>query len=167
MGEGLKIQRQLPIFDTNTYLYKEGDEYNDLTGGWIAGLSGGSGSQSKNTDHLYASVTPSSVDLATRTYVTNSPIDVTNFTVLKVRCELSKIPHQSKNGRGVVVGLISTKMNRTDTTAVALSRKSTQGESTLELDISLVSGSYYVAVQTFDGATTTSISSKTYEIWLK
>ena len=34
MGEGFKIQHQLPVFDTNVYLYNEGDEKTSLTGGW-------------------------------------------------------------------------------------------------------------------------------------
>lgn len=34
MGEGFIVRGKEPIFDTNTYLYNEGDECTTLTGGW-------------------------------------------------------------------------------------------------------------------------------------
>lgn len=56
MGEGRKTRRGKSQGIVKTYLYKDGNEYSALTGGWVAVKEGGSGSSgtlTKNASNLY------------------------------------------------------------------------------------------------------------------
>lgn len=46
-----------PVPDNKLYLYKDGDECVDITGGWVSILSGGGTMYTKNKDHMLVSMT--------------------------------------------------------------------------------------------------------------
>ena len=87
MGEGFKVQRQSPAGWDGT-LYKAGDEYASVTGGWIAGYSdlpaGTTYSQTKETDHLKIALSRTVGGASGRmSWITTNPINLIDFSKLR------------------------------------------------------------------------------------
>ena len=80
MGEGFKIRRQLPIFDTNIYLYNEGDECTALTGGYVQGFTYVSPSYSKQATYLQIVSAAGGVGR----YTSNNKVDLTSYSKLYI-----------------------------------------------------------------------------------
>ena len=154
------------------YLYKEGDECSDVTGGWEFGYMYNSAygitetpTMKKNTDNIYMQQNQGSTSMGQRTHViTNNKIDVTNYSKLKIvltingafenRICLTDVYQTGKitsyNGAIVVA-------NTTKDTSVVMKE--------YELDISSISSSYYVnhSLHSVGGTKKTTI----HKIWLE
>lgn len=118
-------------------LYSYGNEATSVTGGWIPGYKDGSYvSQSKNADNLYLN----SSLIKTNGWVTNKRIDVTSFKTITVTVAGNK-----ENNTGHV-SLIN---NQLDSFIQAIADKSmlvNGDKKSFYLDISNLTGSYYVSV---------------------
>ena len=150
------IINRLPMGNISTddrlFLYKLGDEFNPITGGWVVGYSQGTGSQSKEDDHLYLTT---STGAPRRTYVTNNKIDLSDIKTLFIDWLAET------NGNSLLCIL----NNKTDNygSAVAQIIKTTAFTRRIDmLDISSLNGEYYVAV--FSNAETIN-TTKAYRIW--
>ena len=140
--------------------YIEGDERIDSTGGWEVGNSSGTGAQSKNSDHLYLQCYEESAT-ALRTYVTNIPISLTRYKKIKVLWSNSGHNHDSNCS---VLAIGGTK---TETTANAVKTK-TFSNAVTELDVSTLTGDYYIKVVAQDGTSMgyAAVSElRVYKVW--
>ncbi len=138
-----------------TYLYKDGNEFVEITGGWVVGYSDREGQQSKNgvlelRTNQYNAV---------RTYITDKPIDVSKMNHLAFDWE--------NKGSAYPQVRFSLKENKNDdnNTFVANVSISDVWERHIKLlDVSALSGSYYVACQTRSTGSGSTIL-KVYRIW--
>ena len=154
--------------------YEEGEEYSDLTGGWVAGYSftgsGTSGTQSKETGHLYLEVERTSgTSSAVRTYRTSNKIDVTDINTLKIRWKNDG--YFNRDRVGAAFGISEDDVNAVgdgsgwDAIVYENGDSLPFAEKTSSVDVSGFSGSYYVLTQVrVDGADGSSKSS-VYEMW--
>lgn len=91
----LKEKSTMVNTSDKTYIYKDGNEYTDITGGWTLVTAGG-GTGSKEKDHLYLY---SPVVLATHTteyYKTAKTINTSKYKEMKAEITLTKY----NNGNG-------------------------------------------------------------------
>lgn len=119
-------------------LYSSGNEYADITGGWVGTSSGGKGSYTKNSTSLQMSATAGQT-LGARFY-TGNKIDLTYFDTLKAT-------YSAANQYGqlhLAVDEITTEGTGGGFKALVSSSDGQSG--TLSLDVSKLSGLYYVIV---------------------
>jgi hypothetical protein len=127
--------------DGITYLYNAGDEYTTLTGGWAVGYSGGTGTQSKQADHLalYASGANGH-----RQYDTANLIDLTNFNTVALEIEVTQT---SGTGAGFYYGVGTTVGGRVvDDEVKSYVFDGLVKTHNVSLDVSAVNGLRYVRV---------------------
>ena len=135
------------------YLYKEGDEYISQTGGWVQGYTNSANySQSKESDHLFLKVSSSVLwdhtDLfgteGVRTWVTDNPIDLTEFNQLKIywRNDGSSSDQQRSY---FVVSTDKTAHYADNTKVFYISNRFTAWQENM-IDVSDLSGNYYIRV---------------------
>ena len=158
MGEAFLIQKgELvePEPEWDGYYYKEGDEYVDITGGWLAGNTSGNGSQSKEVDHLNLKMSNNPSQRAGRRYYTSSKIDLSGIALLTVEWampsttdtdiifEILTAPNAdpSENSPPERVAFY------TERVASAFTRRNNI------LDASAITGEYHLAVRIRDGST--------------
>jgi hypothetical protein len=169
MGEGFKFQKGTPVFDTNVYLYNLGDEYNVLTGGWDAGFTlstgSGSGSQTKNADNLYMTA-HNNLNFThwQRTYQTQSKVDVTAYSKLKILTNVT-----IANAARLDLGLVATDNAEISGGACKLAQLTTVSGAILTLDISAMSGTYYIGVcaNSYFTPANGDCAINAYKIWLE
>lgn len=89
------IERNINIFGETISIYSEG-ENEDF---WIEGHSANSGSQSKEDTHLFVRASDTSGG-AHRSWVTSEPIDITDFSELKVTWEGAFDSNSFSNSNG-------------------------------------------------------------------
>lgn len=121
------------------YLYRYGEEYTDLTGGWD-GLT----SVSKNADNLLFTCN-SSLNGA---FITHNKIDLTPYSTLKV---LSKRYTGLANGAGAYISNLKSSLAEilsSSVASVSLTNDATNPQWT-SLDVSALNGQYYVALGAF------------------
>lgn len=129
--------------NSDGYIYKEGDEYSSITGGWET-FSYYGGTSAKKENSLY--IGSSSID-ELGGFVTSEKIDVTNFTV----CEVTFQPDAYReNSAPFTLGFGNSKSPissaPTENNFVALfSEVMTDGNrNTKTFDISSLNGEYYI-----------------------
>ena len=160
MGEGFKIQRQLPIFDTNIYLYNEGDERTALTGGWSAVTTQGSATETKNADNLYVVCTSF---YSAGMFVTANTVDLTNYSKIKIEYKGS-----SQNGWCCLgVGSSKTLNAHLDNNTAGLVLATSAVKATAEIDISSINSSLYIKFGTGSGGTAPHSYGNAYKMWLE
>ena len=158
------------------YLYKEGNEYEHLTGGWVHGYTRNANySQSKESDHLYAKVSSSvnwdannvSGTEGVRTWVTDELIDLTEFNQIKIQWANIGVDHSS------VFSTFAVSPNKTGNYTDYTERVWLQYAFDREdvIDISSLSGGYYVRVHArgrfYDGSYDLYCELLTKRIWLE
>ncbi len=85
------------------YLYKNGDECDRVTGGWIYGASANAGTGSKNEDNLYLKSPVETSRYTTYIYRTNNKINMSKFNSVHVIMTTKDI-----NGSGInIVGMFN------------------------------------------------------------
>lgn len=124
------------------YFYKSGDEYTEITGGFSKSKSSGQGTESltKGSDSLYLNCVGPSASGANFTVASVNKIDVTSFDTLYV-----KIKHtttSAKKTRFLFALGESRAMYAYDASVVVSKAESFEG--TLSLDVSDVTGEFYL-----------------------
>ena len=121
----------------NGELYDAGNQYTDITGGWIRHGTGGT--VTFNDDNIYLATLDDYTEGAVNT--TNA-IDLTGFATLKVTASvtnrqymLGKVSVYTKNAAGK------------ETVAASAELDSSSTETVTSLDVSGLSGAYYVRIQ--------------------
>lgn len=153
---GLILKEQMPSVDTKLYhpLFIEGDEYDDITGGWVIGHSfGTTGSQQKTADSLNLNCVGENI----RSFDTLKKINFDKLTTISTYVEVAA------TGTSIDVGLhVVNSVGATSNVASATGRKI--GGQKLELDVSNLKGGYHVRVYAYSRADN-SITSKFYRVW--
>jgi len=139
------------------YLYKHGQEYADITGGWVSVQAQGGypmGNAVRGTDYLLAdSNWVDNVGGTSVGWTFNNPIDVTNYKTLK----FVVTTNQALNSR---VSLYTGTSYVSTGTAFVDCPHGTEKE--FSLDISNVSGSYKVCLSTWSGT-----DMKIHKVWIE
>lgn len=164
-----QVSKQLIVPASNRlYLYSSGNECTSITGNWIEGFVPSHGaSQSKEVDHLYLDAydTPGG-EYAFKTYVTNATVNLDNLNKLKVDWENTGEDHASHNQSGFSIGIVQDGNIYND--SAHLRPYNRFGRRTDELDVSAITGNYYIKVGSVDGSGTyPSVHAivKVYQIW--
>ena len=141
----------IPV-ETKTYLYKTGNEYTTLTGGWTLQNFQKNGRSEKLEDnlHIFYSTKGESGSLA---YTTNQ-INLDNYSKIYVKYRLSNPT------------LSSDEIYRTLTYDIGsikhgITNRFTEGEYTDSIDVSDVTGSHQITFSDCD------VDIKIYEVWLE
>jgi hypothetical protein len=147
------------------YFYDLGDEKTIVTGGWVVGSSqtqsGASGTQSKEIDHLKLYTASTNVNNAWRTYVTELPINLTDISLLKIDWEIAvtgTVTNQARFGVGTV---------KTDDSFAAqiIHTDSSVARGIETLDVSSLTGNYYIKLWGFAAGAGRNCTVKGYKIW--
>jgi hypothetical protein len=143
------------------YLYNEGEGEDN----WVEGYSYRDGSVSKESDHLKVYATSGEEQLAERTYVTDDPIDLTNYDTAYIDW---KVGVSSLYSTGYFVA--STDKNTSCTTyntRVAINSYTSRVET--QMDISGLTGNHYLRVHAVKSIHpfASSITVYAYKIWLE
>ncbi len=136
--------------DGRIYYYNEGAEFASITGGWVTGYSNGTGSQSKETNHLYMQVS-SGVNWQ-RTYITDIKVDVTNISKLYV--DWDGIDSSTLGNHFM---RLYTGKNNTDSFNGAVSRQGSFSRMTEFIDVSAITGTYHISLFAFSGSSSSSV----------
>lgn len=165
MGEGFKIRRQLPIFDTNIYLYNEGDECTALTGGYVQGFTYVSPSYSKQATYLQIVSAAGGVGR----YTSNNKVDLTSYSKLYIDLSMTLTGSGTYSNCLLVVSNDKTLethvayvgyIKNTGSTALTLTNQ------IYELDVSALNGSYYVQFH-IAAASGLNNTGKCHKIWVE
>lgn len=166
MGESLIVRRGIPKLPpwegNNVPYYWEGEEFTDLTGGWVETPAVETGVQSKESDHLFLQLTGGGTQSPTRGYRTNHPVNLSDIKTLKINLDQTNAVSGGSERRYSY--RIST--SETGTPIAAFGNYYTNGVGTITIDVSNLNSDYYILVrQLHDGGATGTSSSKTYKIW--
>lgn len=118
----------------NGELYDAGNQYTDVTGGWVRHGTGGTVTFNDDNIHL-----ETLQDYSFGTVDTTNAVDLTDFATLKVTVQGS-----SKIGKVLVYTKDTTGK---ETVAASASLASGTNETVTSLDVSALSGAYYVRIQ--------------------
>ena len=154
------------------YLYKEGDEYEGVTGGWVAGnlLNEARVTLSKESDHMYLYVagTGGTSGYAYAIYVTDKKINLTAFNKISIEWRNTG-ENIGNNTSRLCVGTKDTSQFDPSggTIEAAVDRDGTFTKRVTELDITGVSGEHHILVKAMDRGTITRAISELfcYNIW--
>lgn len=168
MGEGRKTRRGKSQGIVKTYLYKDGNEYSALTGGWVAVKEGGSGSSgtlTKNASNLYQNAVALSSWCYLEFFTTNT-VDLTNYS--KLKCKVTLTTTSTRPNFSLAV---RTAKNITSGSLLASAGRITPGTDViLEVDVSSVNSSQYIGL-CCEGCSASSPAEQTTatitEVWLE
>ena len=144
---------------SDQYYYTDGVE--DVE--WVEGYTVALGSQSKEIDYLHLQ-TAYDIGSSFRTYVTNVAVNLTNINTLYIEWENAGNPENIGNCSYFIAS--SSKMDGVDVYDAILSKTLSFSKVTNSLDVSGLSGSYYIRVHAGD-TVSSGITSliKTYKVW--
>lgn len=136
----------------NGELYDAGNQYTDITGGWIR--HGRGGIVKFNDDNIYletlSDYTEGAVD-------TTNAVDLTDFATLKVTVAVTDV----RNIDGKVI-VYTKNVAGKETVAASASLDSSSTEAVTSLDVSGLSGAYYVRIQSSGTASSYYMTGKFY-----
>lgn len=121
----------------NGELYDAGNQYTDVTGGWVRHKNGGV--VTFNEDNIYLATSSEYSEGAVNT--TNA-VDLTDFATLKVTVTTTR--------KGDIIGkvIVYTKdASNKETVAASASLDNSSKETVTSLDVSALNGAYYVRIQ--------------------
>jgi hypothetical protein len=148
--------------DSRTYLYKDGDECNVLTGGWVDGHSQGTFLRSKESDHLKITISAASSSAA---YVTNNAINLTDVNTLNIEwlCDQAGV-----GNRGLIFGAGAVKTDNAAEIASAIETTLPFAKKVSQIDVSALSGSYYIKFRVYQSSGVTgSTIGNDFKVWLE
>lgn len=126
--------------DWVTYLYNNGNEYADLTGGWAEKATDSDEMGiTKGTSKITVSVNRTSGNHQGSIAGTAKMINLADVKTLRVT--VADYSNSSGNANYCRIGVTNTGFNSTDTIAAY---KNVSGNGIVELDVSSLSGSYYI-----------------------
>ena len=145
----------IQLSNANLYVYQNGDQYTAITGGWrYSGPSIYSPSYNPNLSISGKNMTAA--------FSTKKKVDVTSFDKLRFT---GKISTPASNGLGQGFGL-SNSVITTDSRSLIASQWNLLSITNGSVDISKISGSYYIGMYT-SSTDTTSASISISEVWLE
>jgi hypothetical protein len=152
MGESLLVRRG-GTKSGIIWLYRLGEEYTDLTGGWVEGYVTGTRTLTKNADSLQIQAVS-----GVGNFVTNNLIDLTNIRNLYISWEATQT-----GGQLVRFSVSANKTADAETTPAAISITNINFSKVDVLDVSGLSGSYYLKAREGNNAGTAFL--KVYCVW--
>jgi hypothetical protein len=133
---------------------------------WVVGALSGDGSQSKESNHLYLNAyDKASGNTATRSYVTDALIDLTNVKTLYIDWE-STGTSTAQNRCFFVVS--SDKTGEYSVQTLGLEIQNTFSRTISSLDVSSLTGQHYIRVHSRDNSGTANQANsiiKVYRVW--
>lgn len=123
------------------YLYRDGNEYTSITGGWRLGATSG-GTVTKASDHINYTTTTSKY----ASNVTTDEIDITNFSTFGATIYTNSF----SSGALVSMRICSNADGDGGNVLSGSNLSISSGEKTYTISVASVSGEYYVSVQ-FNG----------------
>lgn len=151
--------------DGKLYLYKDGDECIDLTGGWLkGGYTRGTGTLTKEDDcmELYTNTSANQ----TVTVLTKNKVNLTGYSKIAYDLTLTASPDAEWSNVGVTDSVSSTSNNPISSTAFEEGKKYINEDITIFCDISNINSNKYVFVCNNTGVNTTA-TFKIKNIWLE
>jgi len=143
------------------YFYNEGDE----VVAWVEGYANRDGEVSKEDDHLYMEVYDTSLSSPARTYVTDTLVDFTDISFLKVDWE-NIGSETSNNISRLTLAPAEDKLNSPSSDSLMLSNQKNFDRKIDIYDVRTVSGLYHIKVSAYKGSTLTGNSKlKVYKVW--
>ena len=145
------------------YLYKNGNEYTDITGGYVnTGTTGGSMKNDGTSLVIKAERNSSGFKVCFAN--TNNTINLSNYSVLKIECSIDN--SDSTKGH-VTFGLHNSKGVYPQTSAVVYRGGLDKG--IVSIDIKNINSSQYLIIRPLIEATSSSthVTCKVYNIWLE
>lgn len=151
------------LFPETPFIYENGNEYPEITGGWIGSASGGSAT--KNDDYLYlASTNPMGPSNSYHAqFYTNLKIDISEYKYLHIDGYYT--------GNSGVIFLSNEKFDFTysamNVKPVAKWSLPKNNRANSEYDISELQGEYYIGLATvITGSTQTPPKAYCYRLWM-
>ena len=151
------------------YLYRDGDECEDVTGGWSQRPANGLA----NATIMKTSTSISwTINVSLLRIATNNKIDLTNYKKLVFQCE--QTVNGTVGGNAFIQGACSNPSSQTVTmggegtvASKTPQLKTTYGRTNIEVDISEITGSYYPYVRIDSGTSGLTITGVLYKVWLE
>ena len=136
------------------WLYREGVEFNSVTGGWIQNpLCGGAGLATKDTDKMYCKVQGNTSNEAAYGFRTNNKVTLSGITTLKMNVRYKRATAHSYVGQAWLTldstlivgqeGVTDPGGNSTASTYNGVSVNS-YTEATMSLNVSSLNGTYNI-----------------------
>lgn len=134
------------------YLYNSGDQCSDVTGGWLASTkldtataATQSGKLTLNSTNMVASIAyVTDTCQAGGKIVTKNTVDVTGYTTLHIECSYSET--ESGEPLSAIFGLFETDVACYPDSVAQKELTTTTSNAAYSIDISDVTGKYYVGV---------------------
>lgn len=184
MAKGFMVKHKEPAIDTNVYLYKDGDEQTALTGGWRIPSAEGSNwfafdtnrgvgatrNVTKNTNNITLTSTSNATTnvQAISSIVSTNLINLTAYNKIKFEFTIT-----NANSRAYMLGVRNSATNATnqvtpDNSVAHFQGTDASGTLTKTIDITSISGSYYVTFSvTANDATSCTNNAVLTRIWLE
>ena len=165
MAEAIITRRGGILTSSLPYLYNAGDECFSVTDGWEPAIWPGTTvyDHTKESDHLYASVTS---PLSNSGFVTARKIDLTGWNYLKA--DIIKTQPISSGSSQILIFTMNNMTSATGSIGAGVDNSiGTDLSLTLSIDISAITGAYYIACRSQRGAGThPAIITKFYNVRL-
>lgn len=149
MAEAIITRRGGILTSSLPYLYNEGDECFSVTDGWDPVVWPGTTtySLSKESDHLYTSVTSASSNAG---YLTTRRVDLTNWNYLKA--DIVKTQSNPSGASQILIFTMNNIISATGSIGAGVNNSiGTDLSLTLSIDISAITGAYYIACRSQRG----------------
>lgn len=147
-----------PIYEK---YYTEGVEDVD----WVVGYSIGNGAQSKEAGYLHLELSDNATGSGNRTYVTDTLIDLSLIKTLKFELEIT----DASDDFGARYGVSESKTsgNNSSYYVVYDTKSGDRARSIYSLDVTAITGSYYIRIAVMDTSTSEDRSGKVnvYKVW--
>lgn len=145
--------------DYRLWLYREGEEFEDVTGGWVSvrsqsGSSYPMGTATKNGDNLYLSAVRQSAG-----WTFNNTVDVTEYNTLKA---VVTTPSNFCGSMNLYTGTAYP-----DNSIARIDNFTSLTEGEVQLDISNVTGEYKVHLGTWFTGTSVATTLTIHKVWLE
>lgn len=150
--------------DWARYLYNNGDEINDLTGGWGYNKYHSSATLERKSDCIIAKTYHAQGSHLALGFVrTNKPIDLTDIQTISIEATVS-----TDSGISTFIAVLSADSNNAyDNAAVKASMPATAEKKVFSADVSQLTGKYYVGFGHNHGGNNAAVTVTMYECYLR
>lgn len=155
--------------DWLTYLVHDGIDNTNLTGGWFWNKSSAAASVSESDGAIRISCY-NNYGAITWEYMTNNPVDLTEVKTIELLCDanasVGSWPSDGGGGGYIDLCCKSSKTENASATARIVTQSSVTGK-TITLDVSNLSGNYYVSFYAYTYAERFYLSTNIYNLLFK